>query len=48
MNHKKILKDILKLHPELEKDKASLKKTVKFLTAVKPQAKIRQEFKSEL
>ncbi len=48
MKHKKILKDILKLHPELEKDKNSLEKTVKFLGAIKPKVKIRQEFKSEL
>ena len=48
MKINKILKDILKLHPELKKDKALLKKTVKFLKQVEPKVEIDQKFKSNL
>ncbi len=48
MKNKKILKDILKLHPELEKDKSSLKKTVRFLSMIKPKVAIDAEFRSDL
>lgn len=48
MKMNKILKDILKLHPELEKDKPTLKKTVKFLSMVEPKVVIDANFKAEL
>ena len=48
MKNKKIINDILKLHPELEKDKLSLKKTVKFLRGVEPKVIIDKKFKSDL
>ena len=48
MKNKQIIKDILKLHPELEKNKTVLKKTVKFLQKVEPKVEIDKKFKSNL
>jgi len=48
MKHKKIIQDILKLHPELEKDQDSLKKIVKFLTMIEPKVVVDDKFKSKL
>lgn len=48
MKQKKIIQDILRLYPELKKNKSSLKKTVKFLSTIQPTVKIRQDFRSEL